>query len=163
MYVHDLQYNYKGTNITSKLLFNLYVQLIYDKDYLSMDAYGFSVDDAVGFMSELGDGLIFTVGGANSLENQQQFNYADGFSVAISVPQPMVEQVNKPLLKKYGVCVFNQDANDSNCQQVKQNVIMPENSQIAGFRVGTVASYPIKVRFTDLNDNMYTFVNHYQA
>ncbi|HHF7374962.1 hypothetical protein [Legionella bozemanae] len=158
MYIHDLQYNYKGTNITPELLFNPYVQLIHDKDYLSMDAYGFSVDDAVGFMSELGDGLIFTVGGANGLENQQQFNYADGFSVAIGVPQPMVEQVNKPLLKKYGVCVFNQDANDSNCQQVKQNVIMPENSQIAGFRVGTVDSYPIKVRFTDLNDNVYTFV-----
>ncbi|MCE0724374.1 MULTISPECIES: hypothetical protein [Legionella] len=157
MYIHDLQYNYK-TNITSELLFNPYVQLIHDKDYLSMDAYGFSVDDAVGFMSELGDGLIFTVGGTKGLENEQQFNYADGFSVAIGVPQSMVDQVNKPLLKKYGVCVFNQDAEDLNCQQVKQNVMMPDNSQIAGFRVGTVASYPIKVRFTDLKDNVYTFV-----
>ncbi|MBN9228492.1 MULTISPECIES: hypothetical protein [Legionella] len=157
MYIHDLQYNYKGNN-TPETLFNPYVQLIHDKNYLSMDAYGFSVDDAVGFMSELGDGLIFTVGGTNGLENQQQFNYADGFSVAIGVPQAQVEQVSKPLIKKYGVCVLNQDAADLGCEQNKQDVIMPDNSQIAGFRVGTVASYPIKVRFTDVNDNVYTFV-----
>lgn len=158
MYIHDLQYNYKESNITPEWLFNPYVQLIHDENYLSMDAYGFSVDDAVGFMSELGDGLIFTVGGTHGLENPQQFSYADGFSVAIGVPQPLSEQVSKPLIKKYGVCVFNQDPNNLNCQQVQQEVIMPTNSQIAGFRVGTVASYPIKVRFTDLNDNVYTFV-----
>lgn len=157
MYIHDLQYNYQNKPIP-ELLFNPYVQLIHDKNYLSMDAYGFSVDDAVGFMSELGDGLIFTVGGTKGLENQQEFNYADGFSVAIGVPLSLLDQVNTPMIKKYGVCVFNQDANDLNCQEVKQNVIMPTNSQIAGFRVGTVASYPIKVFFTDLNDNLYTFV-----
>lgn len=158
MYIHDLQYNYKGSNISPDLLFNPYVQLIHDKNYLSMDAYGFSVDDAVGFMSELGDGLIFTVGGTHGLENQQQFNYADGFSVAIGVPPSMVDKVNTPLIKKYGVCVLNQDADDPNCQQDKQDVIMPTNSQIAGFRVGTVAAYPIKVRFTDLNDNEYASI-----
>jgi hypothetical protein len=157
MYIHDLQYNYQNPNISPELLFNPYVQLIHDKNYLSMDAYGFSVDDAVGFMSELGDGLIFAVGGTNGLENQKQFNYADGFSVAIGVPQSMVDQVSTPLIKKYGVCVFNQDPNDLNCEKDKQDVIMPTNSQIAGFRVGTVASYPIKVRFTDLKDNEYTF------
>ncbi|HBD7485242.1 TPA: hypothetical protein KKX56_002468 [Legionella pneumophila] len=157
MYIYDLQYNYQNKPIP-ELLFNPYVQLIHDKNYLSMDAYGFSVDDAVGFMSELGDGLIFTVGGTKGLENQQEFNYADGFSVAIGVPLSLLDQVNTPMIKKYGVCVFNQDANDLNCQEVKQNVIMPTNSQIAGFRVGTVASYPIKVFFTDLNDNLYTFV-----
>lgn len=158
MYIHDLQYNYKAREIRPELLFNPYVQLIHDTNYLSMDAYGFSVDDAVGFMSELGDGLVFTVGGTHGLENQQQFNYADGFSVAIGVPQSMTEQVSSPLIKKYGVCVFNKEPDDLNCEQVKQDVIMPDNSQIAGFRVGTVASYPIKVRFTDLKDNVYTFV-----
>ncbi|HIG0328488.1 TPA: hypothetical protein ACX87D_002389 [Legionella pneumophila] len=158
MYIHDLQYNYKRSNITPELLFNPYVQLIHDKNYLSMDAYGFSVDDAVGFMSELGDGLIFTVGGTQGLENQQQFNYADGFSVAIGVPQSMVDKVNTPLIKKYGVCVLDQEIDDRNCQQDKQDVIMPVNSQIAGFRIGTVSTYPIKVRFTDLNDNEYEFI-----
>lgn len=158
MYIHDLQYNYKEEEDHPEYLFNPYVKLIHDNNYLSMDAYGFSVDDAVGFMSELGDGLIFTVGGTHGLENQQQFNYADGFSVAIGVPTSMVNEASTPLIKKYGVCVLHHDDTDMNCQQDKQDVIMPDNSQIAGFRIGTVTSYPIKVRFTDLNDNVYSFI-----
>lgn len=158
MYIHELQYNYLIVGSNMELLFNPYVQLIHDDKYLAMDAYGFSVDDAVGFMSELGDGLVFAVGGTEGLENKQQFNYADGFSLAFGVPKSMEGKVNKPLIKKYGVCALNQEVSNANCEQVNQNVIMPENSQIAGFRVGTVPSYPIKVRFTDLNDNVYTFV-----
>lgn len=156
MYIHDLQYNHLQADVKNnpQLLFNPYVQLIHDD--LEMNAYGFSVDDAVGFMSELGDGLIFTVGGPKGLENEQQFEYADGFSLAIGVPAAMLDRANTPLIKKYGVCVLNQDPNDLNCEANKQDVVMPDNSQIAGFRVGTVAKYPIKVRFTDLNDNVYS-------
>ena len=157
MYIHELQYNYKNEGLPSDLLFNPYVKLIHDADYLNMDAYGFSVDDAVGFMSELGDGLIFTFGGPRGLVNKQHFNYADGFSVAIGVPQSMANKINTPLLKKYGVCIFKQKT-DPQCKTVIQNVVMPPNSQIAGFRIGNVASYPIKVAFTDANDNVYTFV-----
>ena len=156
MYIHELQYNHQQPAVQAnpKLLFNPYVQLIHDD--LEMNAYAFSVDDAVGFMSELGDGLIFTVGGVEGLENPRQFNYADGFTLAMGVPESMVDRVNTPLIKKYGVCALNQDATDPDCQADKQDVIMPGNSQIAGFRVGTVASYPIRVRFTDLDDNVYS-------
>jgi len=112
----------------------------------------------MGFMSELGDGLIFTVGGTDGLENKDKFSYAKGFSVAIGVPQSQKKSFNTSLIKKYGVCVFNAPGSpDPGCEQVEQDVTMPEKSQIAGFRVGTVASYPIKVRFTDLDDNVYTF------
>ncbi|KTD59924.1 hypothetical protein [Legionella shakespearei] len=159
MYIHDLQYNYKepeGDN--PDYLFNPYVKLIHDNQYLDMDAYGFSVDDAVGFMSELGDGLVFTVGGTHGLENQKQFSYADGFSVAIGVPKSMENEASSPLIKKYGACLLKSVDDDTPCGQDKQDVIMPDNSQIAGFRIGTVASYPIKVSFTDLDDNIYTFV-----
>lgn len=156
MYIHELQYNHTQAAVIAnpKLLFNPYVQLIHED--LKMNAYAFSVDDAVGFMSELGDGLIFTVGGTQGLENRQQFDYADGFSLMIGVPQSLDGRANKPLIKKYGVCILNQDANDLDCQQDKQDVILPDNSQIAGFRVGTVAAYPIKVRFTDLDSNVYS-------
>jgi hypothetical protein len=157
MYIHELEYNYKNANLPSALLFNPYVKLIHAPDYLSMDAYGFSVDDAVGFMSELGDGLIFTVGGSRGLTNKQPFNYADGFSVSIGVPLPVATKINTPLIKQYGVCVFNQSG-DPKCANVKQNVIMPTNSQIAGFRVGNVASYPIRVNFTDVQSNVYSFM-----
>ena len=123
-----------------------------------MNAYGFSVDDAVGFMSELGGGLVIAVGGTQGLENADQFTYADGFSLAIGVPASLNERVNKPLIKKYGVCSFRQDPTYPNCESDKQDVVMPGNSQMAGFRVGTVAAFPVKVRFTDVNDRVYSFV-----
>lgn len=158
MYIHDLQYNYQTGGIVPELLFNPYVQLIHDANHLAMNAYGFSVDDAVGFMTELGAGLVMTVGGTRGLENPQAYNYADGFTLGIGVPPSMVNQANVALIKKYGVCVLNQDPGDPNCDSDKQDVTMPANSQIAGFKVGTVSAYPARVRFTDLRDNQYTFV-----
>ena len=158
MYIHDLQYNHRQPSVVAdpKLTFNPYVKLIHND--LKMNAYAFSVDDAVGFMSELGDGLVFSVGGSKGLENESQFDYANGFSLAIGVPQSMSKSANSPLIKKYGACALKQDANDMNCEKNKQDVTMPDNSQVAGFRVGTVAGYPVKVRFTDLKDNVYAFV-----
>ena len=162
MYIHDLQYNYQRPAVIANpaLLFNPYVKLVHQD--LGMTAYGFSVDDAVGFMSELGDGLVFSVGGVNGLENPEQFNYADGFSLVIGAPAVLGQQLDQPLIKKYGVCVVNRQPGDLQCANPQQDVAMPANSQIAGFRVGTVKSgsqsgYPLVVRFTDLDDNVYTF------
>lgn len=157
MYIHDLQYNYDTPALPLEYVFNPYVKVIHAGSYLSMSAYAFSVDDAVGFMTELGDGLIFTVGGESGLENTHQFNYRDGFSLAIGVPLSMISQVNSPLIKKYGVCLLNRDSADPDCVQGKQDITMPTDSQIAGFRIGSVEGYPIRVRFTDLNDNLYAF------
>ncbi|MGB3071090.1 MAG: hypothetical protein WBC18_21225 [Ottowia sp.] len=156
MYIEELQYNYKQSAVqaNSKLAFNPYVKLIHDD--LDMSAYGFSVDDAVGFMSELGDGLVFTVGGTQGLENEKSFNYADGFSLNLGVPLVLVGHQNEPMIKKYGICSLNTDPVDPNCDKDKQDVIMPDNSQISGFRVGTLPSYPMRVRFTDMEDNVYT-------
>ncbi len=158
MYIHDLQYNHQNASVIAnpKLTFNPYVKLIHDD--LKMNAYAFSVDDAVGFMSELGSGLVFTVGGTKGLPNERQFNYANGFSMAMGVPKSLEEQQDVQLIKKYGACELNKDAGDLNCEKNKQDVTMPEKSQISGFRIGTVASYPLRVRFTDANDNLYSFV-----
>ena len=156
MYIQDLQYNYRQDTVKAnpKLTFNPYVKLIHDD--LGMNAYGFSVDDAVGFMSELGDGLVFTVGGVQGLENERAFNYHDGFDVLLGAPVTVPE--NKPLIKKYGACSLGQDASDPNCDKDKQDMAMPDNNRIVGFRVGTMPSYPMKVRFTDMQDNVYTFL-----
>jgi len=158
LYIHSLQYNYKTTYVAAdpKLNFNPYVKLIHGKDGddandLHMSAYGFSVDDAVGFMSELGDGLVFTVGGATGLENEKQFTYQDGFEVKIGGDGAVAQNV--PLIKSYGVCTQNGTAWDC-----KQDVVMPTRTRISGFRVGSVPSYPVQVHFTDLDDNVYTFV-----
>jgi len=157
MYIQDLQYNYRQDTVKAnpKLAFNPYVKLIHDD--LGMSAYGFSVDDAVGFMSELGNGLVFTVGGVQGLENGSAFNYHDGFDVLLGNPADRVPE-NKPLLNKYGACSLGQDASDPDCDKVKQDVIMPDNNRIVGFRVGTMPSYPMKVRFTDAQDNVYTLL-----
>ena len=157
MYIHELQYNHlqPGVMARPELTFNPYVKLIHDA--LKMNAYAFSVDDAVGFMSELGDGLIFTVGGTKGLENDKQFSYAGGFFLNIGIPQGLVGS-HDPLLKKYGVCALGQDPGDPNCDKDKQDVSMPVSGQISGFRVGTVPSYPIRVRFTDAKDNVYALV-----
>lgn len=156
LYIQDLQYNYRqaGVKANPKLTFNPYVKLIHED--LGMSAYGFSVDDAVGFMNELGSGLVFTVGGVQGLENGQPFNYADGFSLLLGVPPALNGREDVPLIKKYGVCVLNADPGDRHCDQDKQDMVMPTNRQINGFRVGTVPSYPLKVRFTDMEDNVYT-------
>lgn len=162
MYIHDLQYNYQQPAVAANpaLLFNPYVKLVHQD--LGMSAYGFSVDDAVGFMSELGDGLVFAVGGSSGLENREQFNYSDGFSLIIGPPTGFETKLNKPVIKRYGVCSLNRQAGDPQCENPAQDVTMPDNSQILGFRVGTVKSgaqdgYPLVVRFTDLDDNVYTF------
>ena len=156
LYIENLQYNYRQAAVQAdpRLAFNPYVKLIHDD--LDMSAYGFSVDDAVGFMSEQGDGLVFTVGGTQGLENEKAFNYADGFSVELGVPLEIVGKLNIQMLKKYGVCSLGADPADPNCDQDKQDMVMPEGRQVVGFRVGTVASYPLKVRFTDMKDNVYT-------
>lgn len=155
IYIDDLQYNYRKPYFRDnpKLAFNPYVHLIHED--LEMNAYGFSVDDAVGFMSELGTGLIFAVGGTRGLENPRQFNYANGFELKVGVPQAVVGK-DVQLIKRYGVCSLGSEPNDPDCTQDRQDVTMPEQRLIAGFRVGTVPSYPARVRFTDTHDNVYS-------
>lgn len=163
MYIEQLQYNYDlpYTQGHPELVFNPYVKLIHND--LLMNAYGFSVDDAVGFMSELGSGIILTVGGTNGLPNPGQFSYKNGFSVVNGIPEGYPE--NQPMIKKYGVCVINtQDplAANANCDTINQDVAIPQLNTINGFRVGTVSSYPIRVAFTDVKDNVYTFTVNQQ-
>jgi hypothetical protein len=155
LYIHNLQYNHQlaYAQADPSQLFNPYVLLIHDR--LNMNAYGFSVDDAVGFMSELGTGLIFTVGGTDGLENQGKFSYANGFTVVLGRDTGFAP--NQPLIKRYGACSLDPTSSDPQCLNVVQNVTTPTNSEINGFRIGTV-TYPVRIRFTDLNDNIYTFL-----
>ncbi|MET3915820.1 hypothetical protein ABID97_002602 [Variovorax sp. OAS795] len=147
-YIQNLQYNYDQTPTPpADRIFNPYVKLIH-KD-LDMAAYGFSVDDSVGFMSELGDGLVFNVGGTNGLENEAAFNYVDGFSVSTGGPDG---PENIPVIKKYGACALVGGKADCG-----GDVIMPTNTRIMGFRVGTPSAYPLEVHFTDAKSNEYKF------
>lgn len=59
---------------TVQLAFNPYVGLIHSPSQLNMNIYAFSIDDGVGNMNEIGDGVIVTVGGSQGLPNGNQFD-----------------------------------------------------------------------------------------
>jgi hypothetical protein len=154
LYINQLQYNYKNPVGNTDPIFNPYVKLIHED--LQMNAYGFSVDDSVGFMQELGSGLIFAVGSPNGLPNPGQFDYKGGFSMMLGDPPNVAP--NQQLIKSYGVCVYpNGKVDPAQCTDIKQDVIMPTETKILGFRIGTVADYPIRVSFTDLDGNVYSY------
>ena len=146
MYIHEMQYNYQ-TVTDPNLVFNPYVPLIHDQ--LKMNAYAFSVDDAVGFMSELGTGLVIGVGGTSKFDNPLAFDYSTGFTLNVGVPLQLVN-TNTQLIKNYQACT-----GPDNKLSCGSQITMP-STQIAGFRIGTVPAYPVTVRFSDMNDNAYS-------
>jgi hypothetical protein len=68
-----VQYNYL-TETDQTQWFNPYVQLLHSAKYLNLGVYAFSIDDAVGFQSHEGDGLIYAVGGTNGLQNTHELD-----------------------------------------------------------------------------------------
>ncbi|MCF6777466.1 hypothetical protein L3V83_12925 [Thiotrichales bacterium 19X7-9] len=68
------------------MMFNPYVHLIHDQEYLGMNAYSFSIDDASGNMQELGDGIIISVGGSLGLVNKFPYNKHQAINVSGGTP-----------------------------------------------------------------------------
>ncbi len=78
--------------------FNPYVKLIHDPQFLNAQyVYAYSVDDAVGNMQTMGEGLIITVGGAGGLPNP------DPATAPIHVPFGWAAK-DAVRFVKYGVC-----------------------------------------------------------
>ena len=80
VYTKALQYS-QGDGGT--FTFNPYVKLIHN--YLSMAAYAFSVDDAIGFQSYPGVGLIITYAGVNGLDNTTPLDRTKRVVVSLGV------------------------------------------------------------------------------
>ncbi|WP_392538448.1 hypothetical protein [Legionella sp. 227] len=93
-----LQYNYKNYSSYAQD-FNPYTSLIHQA--LQMNVYAYSVDDAVGFISTIGNGLVITVGGAKGLPNSQQYNPQQVITVSLGTP-PVGSSL--PVFTHYGVC-----------------------------------------------------------
>jgi hypothetical protein len=94
-YIKTLQY-------AADRSFNPYVRLIHDD--LKMQAYAFSVDDAIGFQSYPGDGLIITLGGCGTpqtggLNPCKQLDRSQRVVVSMGVKVPGV-----PEWAEYGAC-----------------------------------------------------------
>ena len=83
--------------------FNPYVTLIHDPQYLNAKyVYAYSVDDAVGNMQTLGEGMIIAVGGAAGLPN------VNPATSPIHIPFGYAA-TDKVRFVKYGVCTDTPD------------------------------------------------------
>lgn len=51
---------------------------------------------------------------------------------------------------------MGKESGDPECLKDKEDVDIPDVGLIPGFRVGAVEDYPLKVRLTDMDDNVYT-------
>jgi hypothetical protein len=96
-YVEKLEYDPAGA-------FNPYVKLIHDPKYLDMAAYAFSIDDAIGFQSYKGDGLIVTFAGSKGLDNNTKLDKSKRVVVTLGAHHLGVREWDK-----VGIC--SSDAN----------------------------------------------------
>ena len=102
-YINYLQYNYEREDLKQRQWFNPFVRLIHGKE-INASSYAFSIDDAAGFQSNPGEGLIIAIGGAQGLPNKTPIvppeNYKKDFLVTLgdSIAQ------NRPRWKSFGVC-----------------------------------------------------------
>jgi len=129
-YIHELQYAPNGQ-------FNPYVQLIHGTDYLAMAAYSFSIDDAVGNMNELGDGVIVAVGGSEGLENDRRFDPSKKINVNLGAPMK-----GGPKWLSYGICTNKPDQD-----------IDPNHTSFTIYSV----NYPCVITVSDSNQKFYQF------
>ena len=127
----DLQYTPPG-------VFNPYVEFIHGRNYLGMNAYAFSIDDAVGNMNEVGDGLVIAVGGKPGLDNGRPFNKDKVIHVNLGTPR-----TGFPKWSAFGVCTNKAD----------QNI----NPAFLSFALYTV-DYPCRIVVEDSHQKDYTFV-----
>lgn len=122
-------------NYAKSLAFNAYVGLIHNQDMLNMNIYAYSIDDAVGNMNEIGEGIIVAVGGDQGLPNKNQF---DPSKIITVIPGP-------------GTNYFK--AFNVNCVGSQYNGTLLVNQS---FKIQAV-TFPCDVRLTDTHDDNYNF------
>jgi hypothetical protein len=92
-YIANMQYS------TTEPVYNPYVSLIHDPKYLDEAAYAFSIDDAIGFQSYKGTGLILAYAGAGGLDNDTKLDIRDRVTVTLGAPPK-----GQPKWGAYGLC-----------------------------------------------------------
>lgn len=120
--------------------FNRYVQLIHNPGYLGTQMYAYSIDDAVGNMNEIGNGVVLTVGGANGLPNPDEY---DKNLITTVSPGAWPANLNRPYFSGYGIC----------------SATATKNLAYGGsFRAQIpTSSYPCQITLQDTNNVLYTF------
>lgn len=100
----QLQYNYNAHPLQQKLQFNPFTQLVHGSSYLNANSYAFSIDDAAGFQSNSGEGLVIAVGGPRGLPNNLPVPKPADFNTDFEVNLSDTKAQNRPEWVRYGVC-----------------------------------------------------------
>lgn len=115
--------------------FNPYTQLVHQT--LKMNVYAYSVDDAVGNINTIGDGVIYAIGGSNGLTNPEQYD-----PNKITTVNPG-STGSAPYISKFGVC-----------SATATNSLAPGAS--FSFQLPS-SSYPCEITLEDTNGSFYHF------
>lgn len=132
-----LQYNYKNYGSYAQD-FNPYTSLIHQA--LQMNVYAYSVDDAVGFIRAIGNGLVITVGGELGLPNGEQYNKQSVITVSPGTPPAGPA----PIFTHYGIC--SQTASSGQIGRGESFEFQLPSS-----------SYPCVITLQDSNNQLYHF------
>ena len=156
-YIH-VQYNYTMPGIPAQQRFNPYTELVHGQNYLNANIYAFSVDDASGFESHPGQGLILAIGGPHGLPNPTPVtppaDYAKDFTVVLgdTIGNPPFQPV-RPRWKAYGAC---QDTADTMFPPLPPGATNTSQSIIVDTLKNNVSpSKPCNVTITDTSDRTY--------
>lgn len=133
---HTLQYTFHPDYVGD---FNPYVQLVHTA--LQMNVYAYSIDDAVGNINTIGDGVVMTIGGATGLTNPLQYATSNITTIGPGTPPPG----SAPVFTKFGVC----SATASTGTLARG---APFSFQLP------VSSYPCTVTLEDSNNKLYQFI-----
>jgi hypothetical protein len=119
--------------------FNPYTQLIHQT--LMMNVYAYSIDDAVGNINTIGDGVVMTIGGATGLSNPLQYDKNNITTVNPGAPPagPL------PVFTNFGVC-----------SATASSGVLARGGSFS-FQL-PVSSYPCTITLEDTNHNLYQFI-----
>jgi hypothetical protein len=79
--------NYKYPEFSSPYNLNPYVTFVHKKNYLNLNVYAFSIDDAVGNVREPGNGFTIAVAGLNGIANKTPYVPSTAYAYKVS-PAP---------------------------------------------------------------------------
>lgn len=119
--------------------FNPYTQLIHQT--LKMNVYAYSVDDAVGNINTIGDGIVIDIGGESGLSNPEQYDPQKITTVNPGTP------LSGPYFTKFGVC------------SATATQLLAKGGSFS-FQLPN-SSYPCIITLEDSNNVVYSFsLNH---
>jgi hypothetical protein len=151
-YVHYLQYNFnKAIRVKP---FNPYVQLVHDDAYADANSYAFSIDDAAGFQSKDGEGLIIAVGGSNGLPNPNRIPLDPDFTKDFEMILGDSIGAHAAPWAKYGVC---KDTADQDFPPLPPNARVDTPHLVVDTEKNHIDRIPCTITVQDADNNIYQF------